>query len=794
MKNIILLILLFTTQLFSLTIVLNSAKDDGKSYAVLHIEDKEPVDCQTITQSLDKKIYLCKFNKVIKTPIETKKMKLADIDFLEKEKEFYIRIVPKVKSKLMPVRSSLFVTDEVSLNNKKKSFKHWTILLYEKSPFKVKYVDDKIDFPIIYPKNVKPYIGALDLNGAPISYVQSNDIKLYLELKKSYERKKYLDVVEDSIDIIKKYPNTIFKSEFLLYRLKALDKGMENSNSNIDQDFDFNDIVSEGKAWIKSFPSDNNIPEIVMLIAKAYLKMGFKADANYFMDILISEHENSPYTKQGILIFADSLYNSKDKVKARKLYEDVLYSAQDLDIAAQAAIRLGNVAMDSGKKDEAKTYLIKVLEANKEFIKKDKKSSYALALKLSENKLYDVAASIVDLLFEDLKKIDEDREKLLKDSGIWHAKATNIKEAYDRLQQYLKEYKYGEYKDEVQTNLDELFFELNETNETKLANYYDELISKYQNKIGDKAVVEKAKLLFSQKRYEDVLKMKSSLDYVNDNNSSKNHKIIEDAASALVLKELDEDNCNLAVNYIEKYNLEVEVFDKVKVFDCFIKTARFEKAETHSQKYIKSKNLKDRFTWLQKYLLSQYSLNKHEKVANIGEDILGLSKLLKTKAEHKTLQMMFFSLMKLDRFEKAIEIAKIIEKENPDELKNADVFIDIVKKATDNRDDLLLSKYADKIIKLQNRYKSYVYTPIVEFNLIGALQRLEKTKEALDVAKGLISKKITDKEKIRAFYNAGELSMKLKQNDEAKKYFQECTNIKEQSSWKDICEQNLKLL
>ena len=112
MKNI--LLLLFTTQLFSLTIVLNSAKDEGNAYAVLHIEDTQPVDCQTIPQSLDKKIYLCKFNKVVKTPIEAKKMKLVYIDFLEKEKEFYIRIDPKVESKLLPVKDSLFIENEVS--------------------------------------------------------------------------------------------------------------------------------------------------------------------------------------------------------------------------------------------------------------------------------------------------------------------------------------------------------------------------------------------------------------------------------------------------------------------------------------------------------------------------------------------------------------------------------------------------------------------------------------------------------------------------------------------------------
>jgi len=82
MKKQLLLLILFTTQLFCLTIVLNSAKVSGESYAILHVEDDEPVDCQVIPQKLDKKIYLCRFNKVVKTPIAPKKMSLVDIDFL----------------------------------------------------------------------------------------------------------------------------------------------------------------------------------------------------------------------------------------------------------------------------------------------------------------------------------------------------------------------------------------------------------------------------------------------------------------------------------------------------------------------------------------------------------------------------------------------------------------------------------------------------------------------------------------------------------------------------------------
>lgn len=794
MKNIFLLLTLLTTQLFSLTIVLNSAKENATAYAILHIEDAKAVDCQVIPQSLGKEVYLCKFDKVIKTPINAKKMSLVNIDFLEKEKEFYIRVEPKVESKLIPIKKSLYLTDEVGVLSKKVQFKHWTVLLYEKAPFEKMTHKDTINFPIIYPKNNKPFVGALDLNGAPISYVQSKDIRLYLDLKKSYEREKYLDVVESSINIIKKYPQTIFESEFLLYRLKSLDKGMEDEESKITKDFDSNDIVSEGKKWIKTFPSDNNIPEVVMLIAKAYLKMGFKADANYFMDILISEHEDSPYTKKAILVFADSIYEGKQKEKALKLYRDVLYSAKDLDIAAAAAIKLSDKEMNRGKTQSAREYLLKVLDANKEYLLKDREKSYQLAEKLSNNRLYDLAARVADVLMIDLKKSNELSESLLKDSGIWHAKANEVEIAYEKLQEYLSEYKNGDYEEDVQTSLDELFFELKETNETKLANYYDKLIDKYKNDIGDKALREKAKLLLKQERYEDVLKLDNALRYMSDDNSTQVPVPIVDAASALVSLNLKEDNCKQAVNYIERYTLDLQKFDQSKVFDCFIRTSRFTRAKELSKLYIKEKNLKNRYDWLEKHLLSLYRLKKYENVLEVGDDVKAIAKSLKMKLKNETYQMIFFSLMKLNKFENAINIAKDIDKNFVNELKNSDVFIEIVKKATDERNDLLLSEYAKKIISLQNKSKSNVHTPLVELKLIGALQRLGKPKDALVIAKGLLEKNISLKDKTRAFYNAGELSMKLNQNEEAKKYFKQCKDLKVKSSWKDICEQNLKLL
>jgi hypothetical protein len=162
MKSI-LIFLLASVQLLALEIVLNSGKESKVNYAILHVMDAKPFLCQTIPDALDKKHYICKIDRPINKPIESKKMKLAELDFYEKDGEFYVTIDPKVDSKLIPVEESLYLNSEILTKPKEKLYSHWTILLQEKPLYEENSARDGLDFPVDFPKYQKPYIGALDL-------------------------------------------------------------------------------------------------------------------------------------------------------------------------------------------------------------------------------------------------------------------------------------------------------------------------------------------------------------------------------------------------------------------------------------------------------------------------------------------------------------------------------------------------------------------------------------------------------------------------------------------------------
>lgn len=167
---------------------------------------------------------------------------------------------------------------------------------------------------------------------------------------------------------------------------------------------------------------------------------------------------------------------------------------------------------------------------------------------------------------------------------------------------------------------------------------------------------------------------------------------------------------------------------------------------------------------------------------------------MKQKASYDALKYIFFSYLRKNNLDKALEIAKTIAKERQGDLRNSDIYNAIVREATFSQDDLLLSEYAKKVIELQEKYKKYVQTPSVEFSYINALKRLNRDKEALKVAQKLVTQKIEAKELTKAYYYIAEISLKLDDLKTAKDYFQKCSEAKEKSSWQDICKQNLKLL
>ncbi|MFK5881604.1 MAG: hypothetical protein QM482_05270 [Sulfurospirillum sp.] len=794
MKSLV-LILIVSIQVFALNIYLNSAKENGLTYAILHIVDDGAIECHTVPLALDKKNYICKFNKIVKTKIEEKKLRLVNIDFLEKNSEFYIKIDPKYNSKLLSLNEKLYDTKEVMDEKGVMKSKHWVILLYKKPPFGKVLKTEGINFPVTYDKYQKPSIGPVDLNGAPISYIKSKDINYYLEIQREFRDKDYNNVIKDIDRVLKQYPTSIFKSDLLLYKLKSMDISIEKNISPVSDRYSNSDVTKLAKSWIREFSSSESIPQVLLILVKSYLRSESSSDANYFLDILITEHKNSPYAKKAILYYADSLYNKNNKIKAMKLYEDVLYSAKNLDIASLAAIRLANSNINMGKSQKAKEYLLKVLNANKNYLLRDKEATSRLAVKLAANGLERIAATLNDLLLKNLSKGEySTKELLLKQAGDWYAKAGDTNKAYDRYKEYKKDYKNGIYINEVNKAIDRLFFKMKDSNETKLLNYYNLLIKKYNNDIKDKAVIEKAKLLLKQKKYQNVIEMKSLLLSAVDKNSTTAKDIITKASVVLINKDLKESRCQKAINLLEENSINMySIDDSNRLFECLMITARYKKARSLSESKLKIDNLKKKFIWLENLVIAYQKLQKYDKIISLKNDLFKLSKIINKPIIAPVYRDLFNSYFYKKMYNQALNILQKLDRQWPNDIKNIESYYKMANYANSMREDLLQIGYLKKIIFLQKKYSINYYSPKVEFMYIDALKRLSKLQVARRIAENLRVKKLSYKDKSRVLYELGELNLKLKDTKKAKKYFSECSQIPKDNSWKGLCKDNLQL-
>ncbi len=793
-------ILFFSTlhSLFALTIVLNSTKENKKDYAILHIFDKTPFACKKKIINIKKNSYICTINGSSDIKIMPKKTKFIDIYITKKSNSTIVTLIPVYNIKIFKISTPLYESKQIR-KYIYKSAKHWIFLLYKGDSFlKVAPKGIGIKFPVYFGKSMVPSIGALDLNGIPIKYVSnSKDIQAYLSIKQDYKRKRYRFVISEADNALKDFPKSIFINDFLLYKIRSVEK-VANS-ANIDpkiQDKYNNEIVKMGKSWIKKFPSNQNIPEVLYHIAKAYQNLGQNSDAKYFFDILITEHPKNKFTEFGILSFADSLYNEDQKEKALQLYKNVLYSTDNIKVASVAANKLAKLYLRMGNIKNAKKYYKKILDANPSFFLSDLTKAYNMAIKFQVNNMKQLS---VKLLKKILSKINHNpglKGKVLKALGDEYAALKNYKLASMYYKRYLKSFMYGQYVDEVKRSLDGLFFNVSDQNSTKLLNYYNKLIKKYDNgNIYQKANILKIKLLVKEKNYKQALKSLKNFQYIQKNKKIV-QKLTKKAVQNIAVYNLKKENCFNTVKLLNEYKIEINKKYDLKLVKCYLDTSNYNRAFTLAKKRLKNTKLapSKKISWLKVMAKILYEQHKYSKLLSLSNDVLSLGQTYGVKGYKEILYYKFFALFELRKYDLALKTANKIEMIFKNRYKNEQVYQKLVNYAKTIDNNLMVAQYARKIISLQKRYKSYVLSPGIEFDYITALKKLNKYSTALKIANNLLMRIHKKTLKDRVLYEIGDIYMKLKDVKSAKKSFKKCTDLNTTSGWKNLCKESLKFL
>lgn len=789
MKYFILAILT-AINVFAFSLTINTGSRSGSEYYIIHLEDDKNMTCNKKLTKDNQNFYICHVDGLLDPKVSNQNLPFMNLSFEKQKNGYDVIIEPKISSEILNLNRSLYENYDSKVQNIPES-KHFTIVLDKTIGQVPKEINDGINFPIYYPNMLLPTVGALDLNKAPITYEESGDIGLYLGIKKSYEDGAYNETLRDSRKAISMHPNSIFASEFWLYALRSLDKISKRSDDYRAAEKYANEIITDAKLWMKSFASDRNYPEVLYLVMNAYLTQEMQSDANYALDILMTEHPDSAWTKMAILTYADKLLVKGKIDDALNLYEDILYSSKDIAIVSRAAIRLAGASITQQKFNEANAYIQKVITANKEYLLEDIADSMEIANAFRDKNMPQTAAQIYKIIFENSKRGDNYYEVSLRNLALALSKTDEKKAAYEYLVKYQKEFNTSEYMSQISAGVDRLFFDINQT-APNLHEHYANLISKYTGlDIGKKAMLQDIKLYYDEKKYPKVLSYKEQ---ILDLNSSEASQILRDSALILANSANQNGDCKLSVRLVKEYDLKEDIKDKFKLYGCYMRTAQYEDALNLALPHIKDDDLHDRVEWLARVSRTLFELGRYEDCIRACDEALSIASTIKYSDPTEAIFYRFYSFIKLNKFEDAISSINALESLRGTDIRLVEIYDIAAKYASLKGFDSAALNYAKKAVDMQEKLKITTFSPEIDFIYIGALMKISRQNEALNVAKSLLEIRLNPEQRQRALYQVGEIYINQNDFTSAKPYVSECVSSNFSSPWKELCKEQNKLI
>lgn len=772
--------------LFALDISIQSGKEEGENFSVLHLRDTVPFSCSASKDDFDEiKRIDCQFDKLPKQNFAPIHNEIFTVSSSYSPKGYQISITPKAKIALKAVSFDLSKVSTTYDYNVKKVV-HWSVIGYRK---KVPLIAEgtvsskAINFPVKINKMNRPYVGGLDLKGKPIKIRRVQDVTDYMNMKKAYDEKNYPKVLDIAEYTLKKYPNTVFKNELMLYEMRAYHHENESEK-----------LLEVGKQFLREYASDPNLPEVIAYMANAYGKIGQSVDADYFFDRLFDEHADSPYASLGMIYKAEQLEASGSPSKALLFYQKAMNTSKDVAIASKAAFKLAQIELERGNSKAAAQYIEKIASANPKYFEEVRENAMSMADTFMDRNDPQSTIRITEALLNVMDKKAQDYPLLVKKLGFAYAKANKKTEALKRFNEYLENYKFGEFAEEVRRAKDGLFFEEGDKNVTAELKKYDDLIERYGNdSVGRKALYKKAQLLLKEKKYKEVLDLENELYRLDSTEYPDTNTMISKSAIGLEKTLLQEGKCSEAMHLQKMYKIKLLSEWDESLFSCALKTIQYASAKKIAQRHLKSKSIPERQIWLSRMVKTQFGLGEYKEAIKGGEELITLLGIEKNPPLNDIYRTMYDAAQRVGDTEGMIRHIKSIESAFGNDFKDIERYTQMVSLAQKNKDESMTQTYGRKVMALQQRTKTYTQTPYIEFTLAQSYQNLGKDADALKVLKTLNGRKLINEKRSRQQYLIGSIEQKLGHKREARDAFNASIKADPASAWGKLAKDALGL-
>lgn len=775
MLRIVLAWIFLFFSLDALEIQVNFAKENNENFSVLNLSHQEAFECQE-----NKDVYndvtsiVCKIKTSADNFVPTNtaffgiQSSVAD-DYL------VLTITPKYKMKLFSTFLDLKKGSSIPKERPKKS-KQWQIIGYIS---KIPFLSDKqtrgLNFPIRIPSNQNLYIGQLDINLKPLRYEEGVDFKKLKEIREDYEKGRYEDVIKEVDLSLLQYPTSIFKRDFLLYKIRSL--AHNPTRDNVDA------TILTALDWVKNYPSEKNIPEVLYLLANAYIHNHLSDEAYHYFQRILSEYPNTDWSALAKMQLAKN-FSKDERFKINQGYFAEAYKdAKSQGVKDQILVQWGIARLRDGDNEGAKI-IDDVIAKDPAYFVSQRNISMTLIQDLISHKLYKHAAQIASYMIKHLPANDEDAMQLSFDIGKWYELDGETQKAYDYNELFLQKYPTSKQYQQVASRNHQLLFKMNVNmdDEKRLA-LLDEIIAKYPESPESKnAYLQKAQILFNLKRFGEVLQIQDKI---------PNSPLIAQSKSQIILRLLHDGECKQVPYYLKGSDLESFGELKIALFDCLYSLSYYKEAKNLIPN-LNKETLQKELPW--SYRLSQV-LNKLGDFVGSrasGTDTLDIAKTLNADQYYDIAFVVFDDLIQLKLTQQAQKLSAFIQEHFKEDQRMLEVWYALLQIAQKENNPNSVQIYAQEILSLQDKLGNFDLSPTVDFVLIDSLMQNKSYSKAQEVLASLLSKKIEPEEMQKALYMQGSI-LRASGDSNYKESFEKCLQIQANSSWKNLCSKSLEL-
>ena len=773
---------------------LNYGKENNETFSVLNLRNSFPFSCvQNNNINGDVQSIKCVIDGIPQSGFNPTKSSMMEFSYHMEDlhddktkKRMVLNITPigRAKLQLFSVFSDLKTQKPITEGRRELSKSYQIVGYYTKIPFLKPEENlpkrDSINFPISIPGTATPMVSELDINRKPLEYIAGKDLEEFLEIRKLMQDAKYQEALQRIGKALEVYPNSLFTKDMIYYAIKALSHFKDEASQKY--------LMDAGTKWVKAYASDDNIPEVMYLLARAALGQNRPKEALYYIDRITDEYADSRYFSLAKMLLANTLKSQADLKRAPLIYREAYRAAKDLDSASQVAVSWARFNLRNNDLEGANEFFTKVFKVFPAYFLEDKEQTLEIIDELEEKEQYKMAADIADYLSGYMKIGDERHIALLDRASKLYTQLGEFDKAHKINMDFLNYYPDNKLAQEVRGRDNDTLFEISGDYKTKLA-HFDSIIANYPNTdIATKAIGLKAKLFLDNKKYDEIIAMQDFL--------PKDSDILQKAIDNKLIEYLNDKNCVGIAGILARANkVSLNVAQSLDVFECLYNQASYKKANdlfSNLYKYIKDGD--NQLKWLYLQANNLFALGEDKAGIKAGKDVMDLA-FATGKTNYYDISFKMFSAYYNDENTRsqALSLGAKMEEWFKDDKRMLEVYYALLNEAQQERDTLAIKTQSGNLLRLQDKLQDYRYSPYVNFIYINLLSDEGKYNEALKELNKVAKFDLSIEDRQQRFYKIANINYTLKNMESSKKALQSCVALGKTNAWGTLCANALSL-